>query len=74
MNDTKDRMFDVNISFHVLDISRFEKKLVWVKCVCGGGGGEVFADGILPYRDRCYIWRRNLHPTWDISLRNVDVK
>ena len=23
----------VNISFHVLDILRFEKKLVWVKCV-----------------------------------------
>ena len=34
-------VFAVNISFHVLDMSRFEKKLVWVKCVCvwGGGGG-----------------------------------
>ena len=31
-------IFFVNISFYVLDISRFKKKLAWVKCVWGGGG------------------------------------
>ena len=30
-------IFAVNIRFHGLDISRFERKLVWVRC--GGGGG-----------------------------------
>ena len=36
--------FAVSISFHVLDVSRFKKKLVWVKCMCvcvGGGGVHV---------------------------------
>ena len=37
----------VNISFHVLDISRFLKKLVWVSCRGWGGGGVGVHVGCL---------------------------
>ena len=36
----------VNISFHVLDISRFQKVGVGEMCVCAGGGGGCTMGGL----------------------------
>ena len=41
--------FAVIISFPVLNISRFKKKLVWEKCGGGGGGGGCMVGGSSPW-------------------------